>query len=151
MKKKTNIALGTDASYKKFLENVELMALGLDSLDAGLKRRPYSDAVTEKEAKVIREIKTGFAITSFSKDHFDVSAIFTLTIGMKSDDALLSIKAEFSAHIHAKKGSFAKSDAEKFAQSEARLMFWPYFRQTVSDLTARMHIRPLTIPLTFRS
>ena len=40
-----------------------------------------------------------------------------------------------------------RSDAEGFAKDNAWLVFWPYFRQFVSDATARMAVPPEVLPL----
>lgn len=141
MPKKRPTKTGIDA-YKEFLENVELYAIGLDSLSADLRRSLYGSA-----PNFVNKIKSSFSVSEFDLDHFDLTAEFFLNVEDDSSNSLLEIKAVYSAHFHPKSGDFKQAQVERFAEAEARLIFWPYFRQIVSDLTGRMHIRPLTIPL----
>lgn len=141
---------GTDSQYKSFLENLDLFALGLESLSSKLDRAAYSKAERDKPRDLVYEITNHFGLSEFDEDHFDVGATFAFEAKLKGHEPLLVIKATFSAHFHPKGKSVSKELAEKFAKAEARLVFWPYFRQAVADLTSRMYIRPVTIPLTFR-
>jgi len=143
MAKKSSTAAGTDASYKRFLKNVELYALGLDSVSADLRRYEYGEATSPTHT-----IKSTFELVEFDADHFDLIAKMTLVVGDEAESPLLNISVAYSGHFHPETGEFERKDVERFTELEARLIFWPYFRQTVSDLTSRMHIRPLTIPLT---
>jgi preprotein translocase subunit SecB len=147
---KTKKTTGTDSRYKQFLENIELLAIGLESLSSSLERADYSKAVSERPSDLIYEIRSRFEISEFDDHHFDVSASFTFETKIKAQTPLILVEATFSAHFHSKKNSLQKKYAEQFAGSEARLVFWPYFRQTVADITSRMHIRPITIPMSFK-
>jgi preprotein translocase subunit SecB len=146
MAKRANTATGPNSTYKNFLENVELYALGLNTISGNLKRAEYTDA-SQRPKELVHNIKSKFVLSEFDKDHFDVTAQLTLEGRRLTDETLLKIHVEYSAHFHTKSGTVQRKHAEQFADVEARLIFWPYFRQTISDLTARMHIRPLTIPL----
>lgn len=160
---------GTEATYKRFLAHVNLYALGLDSLHADIKREAYAIAHAESVSGVERLIKSQFLLIEFGEEQFDVQAHFSLRIKSRSlsreqpqmpppevgasipeDEDLLCIKVNFTAHFHCQKMAGGKNYAERFAVSEARLIFWPYFRQVISDTTARMSVRPITVPLTFK-
>jgi len=149
MTRKLSTKTGTENDYKQFLNNVEIYALGLDSISAEIKREAYAIATADKAAEVIREIKSHFKLIEVGEEFFDVRAAFTVRVKQQNEELLL-IRASFTAHFHIKKGMPVEKHASKFAQLEARLIFWPYFRQIVADTTARMHIRPLIIPLTVR-
>jgi len=170
MAKKLTTKTGTETGYKQFLHHVNLYALGLDSMSADIKRESYAIAHAENASEVVRLIESQFELIEFTQEHFDVRATFCLrvklegatsktlsqpppapgSVALSASDELLCIRTSFTAHFHCKKSVAGKSHADRFAQSEARLIFWPYFRQTVSDTTARMSIRPITVPLTLR-
>lgn len=151
MAKKRRMSGGTESAYKDFLLQVELYAIGLDSIHADLNRAEYSDALAADSASLSYSLKPQFRLDEFDADHFDVAASFELVAHGRDDKDFLTIKGVFSAHIHPRSGTFDdRRNAERFSNAEARLLFWPYFRQAIADVTARMHIRPLTIPFTFR-
>ena len=150
MAKKQNTKIGTETSYKKFLNQIDLYALGLDSISADIKREPYAAAHADESSEIVREIKSHFKLIEFGEGYFDVSASFTLRIKIRDEEDLLFIRASFTAHFHSRDLPQIEEHANRFAQSEARLIFWPYFRQLVADTTARMHIRPITIPISLK-
>ncbi len=169
MAKKLTTTIGTESDYKRFLSHVNLYALGLDSVSADIKREAYTIAHTEASSEILRLIESSFDLIEFTSEHFDVQAKFNLRVKVKypsrtnspaplpavaeirkDSEDLLCIQTAFTAHFHCKKSVAGKRHAERFANSEARLVFWPYFRQTVSDLTARMSIRPITVPLSLK-
>jgi hypothetical protein len=84
-------------------------------------------------------------------NYFDVEAAFSVVLQPAADTdgpvrQALRIECVFYGHFHAAK-PLNVEHAKKFAESDAWLVFWPYFRQFVSDTTARMAIPPLAIPL----
>jgi preprotein translocase subunit SecB len=149
MTKKKSTKPGTETEYETFLKRIEIYALGLDSISAELKREAYGVAHADSATEVTREIKSSFKLIEADEDHFDVGAAFTLRISQKNEE-LLVIRVSYTAHFHTKKTSPIEKYAGRFAELEARLIFWPYFRQAVSDITARMYIRPVTIPMTLK-
>jgi len=86
MAKKSSTAAGTDASYKRFLKNVELYALGLDSVSADLRRYEYGEATSPTHT-----IKSTFELVEFDADHFDLIAKMTLVVGDEAESPLLNI------------------------------------------------------------
>lgn len=141
------IKRGTPSPSNSVVERVELFAIGLDSLNANLDRSNYADAYGEDNTKITRRIQSVYRVAEYSEEHFDVSATVHLRIEAKGfKDPILSIDATVTGHFHPKK-SLSRNDAESFADAEARLIFWPYIRQLVSDTTARMHVRTVTLPL----
>lgn len=171
MAKKLTTKTGTEDGYKRFLNHVDLYALGLDSMSADIKRDAYAIAHAESASEIIRLIDSEFELYEFTQEHFDVRATFCLrvklngaattalpqppppapgSVALSASDELLCIRTSFTAHFHCKKSVAGKSYAVQFSKSEARLIFWPYFRQIISDTTAKMAIRPITVPLTLR-
>jgi hypothetical protein len=141
---------GTDSQYKSFLENLDLFAVGLESISAKLDRAAYSKVERERPRDLVYEIRNHFGLSEFDEGHFDVAATFAFEAKLRGREPVLTVEATFSAHFHPTGDSVPKDFAEKFAEAEARLVFWPYFRQAVADLTSRMYIRQVTIPLTLK-
>jgi preprotein translocase subunit SecB len=136
---------GQLSAPKTLVEKVDIFALGVDSLSANLDRANYASAYAEK--KVTRRVESDYRVTDFSEEHFDISATLHLRVEAKGlTDPVLSLDVTISGHFHPKT-KVSREEAESFAKAEARLIFWPYFRQVVSDTTSRMHIYPVTLPL----
>lgn len=143
----------TASKYQKFLTKLKLIAIGLDSISAQVDRAVYAHAHSEHRDKIVREIESDYTVENFGKDHFNVVAEFNLSLSLGTEDggvSLLTIQAKISGHFHAAH-PVSKDAADQFARAEARLLFWPYFRQYVSDMTGRMHVLPITIPLTIEA
>jgi hypothetical protein len=64
----------------------------------------------------------------------------------KNDKEALRVKATFEGHFHGA-SPIQREHAERFVSSELRVVVWPYFRQFISDTTARMSVRPIFIPV----
>jgi hypothetical protein len=65
--------------------------------------------------------------------------------GGKSKVHIVSIAATYDLHFHAKVKP--KPLVDKFCNSDLRLIVWPYFREYVTDVSARMYIPPVILPL----
>jgi preprotein translocase subunit SecB len=119
----------------------------MDQVSAELNRDAFW-ASREKSANATREIGSEYTAADVEDNHFNVVARFALTIAVTGQkERALTIKSQFMAHFHTKQRADERH-ASRFASSEAKIIFWPYFRQLVSDVTSRMHIPPVTIPLT---
>lgn len=147
MKKKTSTESSTSPAYQRFRDGVTLYALGMDELETKLDREAYRAAHAENAADIVREIKVSMSVVDASDEHFDIAGRFNLSVNTKAGQTLLSLSVVMSAHFHIGEES-AEGFVEDFANTEGRLIFWPYFRQTVSDVSSRMYIAPITVPLT---
>lgn len=135
------------STTKPLVDQVELFAIGVDSLNAKVDRTNYSDAYAEDNKEILRRIDSTCRVSDYSPEHFDIAASLYLRVEAKGfKDPILFIDTTISGHFHPKT-TLSREDAEKFAAGEARLIFWPYFRQLVSDTTARMHVATITLPL----
>jgi preprotein translocase subunit SecB len=142
-KKSSSLKNKAAVNYDSFLKSVKLFAVALDKTAAELDRVSYWQSKDK-----IREIRASYEANNVVKDHFNVIARIELEITKKTDRAkVLSIDCHYMAHFHAAVGC-SQETATKFAQSEAKIIIWPYVRALISDLTARMHIPPVVIPLT---
>jgi preprotein translocase subunit SecB len=141
---------GTIRSSKPLVDKVEIFAIGLDHIGATLDRSGYAAAYDRSKPKLSRSIRSDYKIADYSDEHFDIAATLLLRVEAGGfEDPLVSIDVTLEGHFHPK-GKVSREEAEAFASGEARLVFWPYFRQIVFDTTARMHIQPITLPLVVR-
>lgn len=138
---------GATRSSKPLVDKVEIFAIGLDHINAALDRAGYAAGQGADRPKVNRRIRSEYKIADYTKEHFDIAASLFLRVEVEgSEDPVISIDVTYTGHFHPK-GGVSREEAEAFASGEARLVFWPYFRQTIFDTTARMHVPPITLPL----
>jgi len=132
--------------YSSFLKSIKLIGLGLENCSASLNRDLYSRLLSRKNTS--RTITSEYELTEVHDTHFDVSARLTVHVEDKDKTTRsLSIQCAFAAHFHCARLDTGKDYAERFTQSELRLIMWPYFREFVSDVSSKMAIPPLLIPL----
>jgi hypothetical protein len=133
--------------YGDFLRGLDPVILGIDSGNFSLDRDAYW-SMTSKEAR--RVLSSKYTLTRVSKDYFDVEASFSVAIQLPNEDGpivqALKIECVFEGHFHAV-APVDSEHAKRFAETESWLLFWPFFRQFVSDTTARMSIPPIMVPL----
>ncbi len=89
---------------------MEIYALGLDSLDANLKREEYAEASGEESA-LVRELNSKFLVSEFDSDHFDLAANLELRVSGLAKGPLLTISVLYSGHFHPKEGKFQRQHA----------------------------------------
>lgn len=145
MKKPTKS--GVQSESKSLVDRLDLFAIGLDSLSANLDRSNYSRAHSDKDRRITRRLESVYRVSSYGKKHFDITATLFLRFEVDGlENPILSLDIAVSGHFHPKT-TLSRTEVERFANAEARLIFWPYFRQIASDTTGRMHIVPVTLPL----
>jgi preprotein translocase subunit SecB len=144
-KKKKHIP--TDSKgYERFLKSLDLVALGQESATYHLARSAYARLQKAKD-RGVRKITAEYEVAQFNPEFFDVKASFKLTIEDQDKKELpLAIQCSFGSHFHGER-PLDEQFARRFAKSEFRFLVWPFFRQFVFDVTGRMAIRPITIPL----
>jgi len=130
--------------YEKFLRSVRLVALGLSKCECRLDRGAYIQASRKKG---LTRVNAEHKVHRTGDGHFDV--LGSISVALEDPEKklqVLSVSCSFEAHFHAE---FAADSPHpgRFADGEARLILFPYFREFVSDLTGRMAIRPVFLPL----
>ena len=132
--------------YAEFLRGIRLIGLALASCSANLERGAYFELSGKK--KSTRNITADYELVEVQKEFFDVMAKFRLAVHDKSQTSKpLTIECSFAGHFHSSTSEVRRELADRFTQSELRLILWPYFRELVSNLTAKMSIPPILIPL----
>jgi preprotein translocase subunit SecB len=132
--------------YLDFVRTVHLAGLGLDRADMCLKRDLLASARSGDE-NTNNELTADHKILLHEDDRFIIEGNYKLFIKTASDVSVVEIGCSFSALFE----TTSRADPEfikRFADNEARLVFWPYLRHFISDSTYRMSINPITIPLT---
>jgi len=110
--------------------------------------RALLERAREKQQPLEIEVTINQSVLEYNRDYFIVAAEFDLTQRSKdSDEAVVSIAATFSAKFSLT--APANEDLIKgFAALEARLIFFPYLRHFVSDISYRMSIDTIVLPMT---
>jgi hypothetical protein len=132
--------------YAKFLREIRLVGLAMENCSSIIRREEYFAAITKKTMD--RSISSEYQLHEVQKEFFNVRSRFTLDVKHKVKSLqVLTVKCTFIAHFHSLHGQIPRRFVERFSQSELRLIMWPYFREFVSDMSSKMAIPPLLIPL----
>lgn len=147
-KKKVKSTPTTADPYKDFLLGLQFLGLGLDSSSASVDRVVLADDRLAGHA-----IETGFGaeykVLTQNSNRFVIGASYSITQKKKeATEPLVAINASFSA-LFESASALDPAHIERFSQNESRLIFWPYLRFYISDISARMSINQILLPLTF--
>jgi hypothetical protein len=130
-----------------FDEKVELIGMGIKTCSSQLDRSAYFRMRRTRPKDEVRAISSKVYLEKHTDIAFDGIIEYQLSIqDEKSKVPVISIDCAYQTHFHAPKG-FERQDAEKFISEYLGIISWPYFRQFVSDISARMAIASLTLPL----
>lgn len=143
MKKRSSRPASRDNEYGQFLQSLTLIGLALKSCSASVDRTSYAK-LREKGNRPARTIKEKYTLTDTGANFFEAEGQFDVVI---SGDKLTALHLEciFETHFHFEP-PLKKECAQRFTDTELRLVLLPYARQFVSSVTAQMQI-PLLIPL----
>jgi preprotein translocase subunit SecB len=130
-----------------FIKSVHFSGLGLDKTSAFVDRDALSAAL-KREGKLEIDLKASQRVVEHKDEYFVVAADFDLAqIDSRDKRTLISISASFSAKFYLSRSAQPEL-VHAFAQVEARLIFFPYLRHFISDITYRMSIDPIVLPMT---
>lgn len=133
-------------AFQKFTGQVELIGLGVNNASCVLDRSRYA-SLRDKKDSTVRQIKTTFSVDKLGTNYFEGSVKFTLSVQDRTEESnLLGIQCTFGTHFHFPE-PIEREFASRFIESFVGIITWPYFRQFVSDCTARMSIPQITLPL----
>lgn len=132
--------------YLDFLQGIALKGVGLDKISADLDRTSLTAAGTAGELGDLT-MDTEFGVIVHTDDILVTSGTFKLgQINKKTNSKLLSMECTFSA-MFGLAGPISDETAARFANTEAKLIFWPYLRHFIMDASFRMAINPILVPL----
>ena len=151
LKKTTSIKKSSSTEvYSLFIEGVHLLGIALESSSINIQRNKFLETVSRGEV-ITNEISAEHKISSFvEKEIRKLQITFRCKVEFKHEsdkEPLLTIACTHTVNFQLDKFP-TKSNLERFAMREANLVHWPYFRLFVSDISSRMSIPPLVIPLT---
>ena len=131
-------------AYEHFLKQLKLAGMGLEKCAAELDRNLYFNLDSDD---IVREVAADYSLQALTAKAFTAIAQFRLFVrSAENRKHALSVECTYSVHFHLRK-SFSEQQVSQFVETELRLITWPYFRQFINDLTARMAISPLLVPL----
>jgi hypothetical protein len=139
----------TKTQTQSFASKVELFAFGLKNCNCALDRPTYAKMRRAGPDNTLRFVTSETFIEKITSETqaFDGGIKYELVIKEKGEKlAAINIECVFLAHFHGP-GSSKKEKIESFLKSYMPILSWPYFRQFVSDTTAKMAIPPVTLPL----
>jgi hypothetical protein len=136
-----------DSIVKSFEDQIELFAMGIQSCSCKLDRPKYMRMRNREGDSEVRHVSAKARLEDHGEFYFDGSVMYELLVQDKKNGVNpLKLECTFEAHFHGPK-SIAPNEASRFLQRYFKIISWPYFRQFVSDMTARMSIAPLVLPL----
>lgn len=130
--------------YREILTNVQLELIRLESCSSKIKREKFGG-----EMKNILKDKITYELTNENEVFFahQYDLIFTQT---NQKDFALKISCTYSAKFSSTV-PFSEEFLDIFSNINIHLNTWPYFREFVQNITQRMSIPPLTLPLMKRN
>jgi preprotein translocase subunit SecB len=127
--------------YTNFVRSLELSIIALTSSSARIKRKEY---FATKEPDLTVDV--GLKPSRVAGDHFDLHGEAKVKLTRKRSGPLFELSVTYELHFHGKPPMDAKL-VRRFADSDAHVIFWPYLREYVSDMSARMYIPPILLPV----
>lgn len=133
--------INTRDDYKHFLRSLEVVGIALVESKFQIDRRKYFDDADEKIG-----VEFECDIINTKSSSFDVIAKMTLKSRSEKKEGSLTLHASYALHFHTT-SNVVKSFVQRFAESEARLVAWPYFREFVTSMCGRAQVPPITLPM----
>ncbi len=125
--------------YRRILKGIELQNILLSEIKASVKHEFFSESM-----KINIKDDSEY---EFNEDRFIVTNKYILTSkSNKQKKNALKIEATFRI-IFESEYEINDDFFEIYKEISLPLNIWPYFRELVSSITARMNIPPLTLPL----
>ena len=147
MPEKKSSLTSRDQRYALFLKGITLLGFGMQESRTAQDRAAYVKLC--EGDRLGKRITTEYRTMEVEKTFFNASAKMSLIMEDKkgsSSSPAITVECTYVAHFHCDGCVVTRQFAERFTQSELRLVVWPYFRQFVNDATARMAIQPIVIP-----
>lgn len=128
--------------YTEFLRSLDLIWISLVNTQFSGDRQQYFE---HKDHQLAVSWKS--EAIEFGEDFFEVRADIAVKLSApKSTRGFFDLTATYMLHIHAP-SPVDREYVARFAESELRLVIWPYIREYVSSVSGRMHVPPVLLPL----
>jgi hypothetical protein len=149
-RKATSSLQENDGGYARFLEGLELIAVGLKGCSAHLNRSGMA-RLSREERRSLRSFTEAYKVTEVGRGYFEACGSFIVTVRESAEaKPVLLVECEYEAHLHGPE-PLSVAFIERFVGSEFQLILVPYARQFISSTTAQMSIPPVVIPLSTAS
>lgn len=135
-----------DEEYEVFLRAIRPISIALRQCDAVVNREQYLKLLEGRGG--FGNVSSKYALGSLLDRTFTVTARMAFEVPAREGsrrDPRLRIDVVFDATFQSQQ-RISRRFARKYADAEARIVFWPYFREFISSMTARMSISPLLMP-----
>ncbi len=131
-----------DSDYTLFLKTIEPIIISLVDSRFRVDREQYFNEESKRLSIAWRCVPS-----KVKHDCFDAYATLIVKLGSTKarSKPSVEINATFEMHFHGAK-PINRAFVDRFADSEVRIVIWPYFREYVSNISARMHIPPIVLP-----
>jgi len=142
-KKQKHTQIKADAGYTQFLKSIEPITIFL--LESRF-RVDRDRLFKERSGKV--SVAWKCVPVEVGGDYFEADASLKVKAGRATGKSkpYVEIDATFRLHLHAPK-PIIRAFIDRFTDSEVRILIWPYFREYVTNITGRMSIPPVVLPL----
>jgi hypothetical protein len=135
-----------DSAYDAFVQGLDLIGLALKSSRCDLDRRAFFSIEEPVKAFVHK-----YRLTELAENSFDAEGYFELSISESKDKApAVKMECIYETHFHGE-APIRREDAERFIDSELKLVLIPHARQFFYSLGGQMSIQPIIVPLATRS
>ena len=137
-----------DEQYKDFLRSLDLITVGLKSCSASIDRASYFAPRGRKgKRKAVNRFEADYKLNLTTDQYFEAQGEFKLTVSdLAKSPAALHIDFALEVHVHAKP-PIQKEFAQRFTEAGLGTVLMPYARSFVTEITARMYIPPIVVPL----
>lgn len=124
--------------YRKILKGIEIENIVLTSTEA------YRKATLDGELPVETEVRSNYI--QKEDQFFTINCTLNLTAGTKQDNPVIRVKCEYEL-VFKTEYKITDDFFEVYKQLNLITSIWPFFREFVYNITSRMYLPPLTIPL----
>ncbi len=134
--------------YKALLSKIELLDISqINSSSILIWEKVFLENNSDKTSKI--NITDSYSFRT-ENDFYLATAKWELKTNFeKEEDSFLEIKAVYNV-ILSKSSEVPKEFWSIYKKATLPLLVYPYFREFVQNISSRMNIPPLTLPLLFR-
>lgn len=126
--------------YRKILSGLELKNLFLISCTSNIDR---SSLGTEAGIKIVDDA----SYSKSEKNEIEITQKYSIEAkDQTSKKKFLNIKCEYHL-IYTSREDFTEEFFEVFKKANLPINSWPFFRELVYNITSRMYIPPISLPL----
>jgi preprotein translocase subunit SecB len=126
--------------YRKILNGLELKNLYLTSCISSIDRNNIG---TDVKIKIDDEA----AFSKSEKNEIEITQKYSIDAkNQTSKRKFLNIKCEY-CFVYTSREDFTEEFFEVFKRANLPINSWPFFRELVCNITSRMYIPPLVLPL----